>query len=139
MTMKFCKECQAYKTIDSFYKHPNMHDGHLSFCKECVCERIGNHRAKHIEEARRKDKERYEKKKSKPGYQEKENVRHRKWRTPEKMKAHNTVERKLKASKPMNCESCRTEGKLSAHHPNYAAPENVLWVCQACHSAIHQQ
>lgn len=33
--MKKCKECLIDKTLDQFYKHQSMADGHLNICKVC--------------------------------------------------------------------------------------------------------
>ena len=116
-----------------------MKDGLLNFCKECVKERVRDYQDRNAEEIRKKDRERYKRKKEKPGYREKENARRRKWRTPEKMRAHNVSFRILKENKPASCEICgRTKCKLGAHHPDYREPFRAIWICDLCHSMIHK-
>lgn len=34
------------------------------------------------------------------------------------------------------CELCSAED-TQMHHPNYAQPLNVIWLCRPCHLAIH--
>jgi len=35
MNTKDCFKCGLNKTLDNFYKHPQMPDGHVNKCKEC--------------------------------------------------------------------------------------------------------
>ena len=35
MDMKICFKCGRELSIDNFYKHPSMKDGHLNKCIEC--------------------------------------------------------------------------------------------------------
>lgn len=35
METKSCFKCNQIKTLDLFYKHPEMPDGHVNKCKEC--------------------------------------------------------------------------------------------------------
>ena len=32
---KICYKCKKEKSINEFYKHKGMNDGHLNICKEC--------------------------------------------------------------------------------------------------------
>lgn len=38
---------------------------------------------------------------------------------------------------PDRCSACGTVGEVEAHHPDYSRPLDVLWLCPACHGAIH--
>jgi len=37
---KTCKKCLKTLSLEDFYSHREMADGHLSFCKECVKNRV---------------------------------------------------------------------------------------------------
>jgi len=38
-----------------------------------------------------------------------------------------------KIIKPTNCSQCGKIRKLTAHHPDYSKPIEVLWLCYECH------
>lgn len=40
MINKICLKCEKEKSINEFYKHKRMADGHLNICKKCVLKRI---------------------------------------------------------------------------------------------------
>lgn len=42
--LKACRKCNKIKPISDFYKHPQMADGHLNICKECVKRRSQNNK-----------------------------------------------------------------------------------------------
>ena len=35
------------------------------------------------------------------------------------------------------CESCGKETRLEGHHPDYAFPLQVVWLCKRCHELVH--
>lgn len=43
---KTCNECLKDKTLRQFQKHPQMKDGHLNQCKECVSDYMKRYRDK---------------------------------------------------------------------------------------------
>lgn len=40
--------------------------------------------------------------------------------------------------KPTRCAWCGQEGKLEAHHADYANKLDVLFLCKSCHSLLHK-
>jgi len=40
--------------------------------------------------------------------------------------------------RPDACETCGA-GPTEAHHPDYSKPLYVLWLCRACHKALHRK
>jgi len=60
----------------------------------------------------------------------------------QKKAIHNEVRAAVRSgviSKPSTCSVCyRENDKISAHHENYAAPLDVVWCCDFCHSMIHE-
>lgn len=39
---------------------------------------------------------------------------------------------------PQPCERCGTAPPTQAHHPDYARPYDVIWLCRPCHYAEHR-
>lgn len=39
--------------------------------------------------------------------------------------------------KPLPCVQCSSTVKVEKHHPNYKLPLHFLWLCRACHVALH--
>jgi transposase-like protein len=58
----------------------------------------------------------------------------------EKIAAYEYVRKALKEGtlkRPGVCSVCGASGNIVQHHPNYARPLHVRWVCQSCHLKIH--
>jgi hypothetical protein len=41
--------------------------------------------------------------------------------------------------KPKLCDECHLKKKLEGHHPDYAFPLKVKWLCKACHCKKHKR
>ncbi len=62
-------------------------------------------------------------------------------RYPEKARARWTLKDAVKAGKigrPSVCSRCAKECKPHGHHPDYAKPLEVIWLCRACHGKEHR-
>ena len=61
-------------------------------------------------------------------------------RNPEKRAAHvvlgNAI-RRNKLVKAKACQRCGAEGRVEAHHADYAKPLEVEWLCLRCHVEEH--
>lgn len=44
-----------------------------------------------------------------------------------------------KIIKPERCQICDSKRKIEGHHHDYDKPLEVIWVCRACHAAIHRR
>jgi transposase-like protein len=58
----------------------------------------------------------------------------------DKMAAYEYVRKAIKEGtikRPRICSVCGSSGDIVQHHPNYARPLHVRWVCQSCHQKIH--
>lgn len=64
-------------------------------------------------------------------------------RNPEKLNAHATVQRALRAgkmTKPSICEVCHEPNDhIHGHHEDYSKPLDVVWCCPSCHYKIHHK
>ncbi len=149
--MKRCFKCGKTKQLNQFYKHPAMGDGHLGKCKICakhdVSLRAGRLKnnpawlAKERERCRIKQ-ERYRKLGlAKPTTQA---VRS-KWaiKNKHKVMAHQISSRAVKCGiikKPSTCECCGIKSsRLEKHHPDYARPLFVQWLCSCCHGKTRRK
>ena len=146
MQTKTCKKCDRALDIGQFYVHAQMADGHLSFCKDCVKERVGLHRAANIEAIRRYDRLRgnrqtkeYAVKYGRGHVKEKNEWRKR---NPEKAKAHNKLRRAIKSGLVLRADCCGDCGEICAphaHHEDYGKPLDVRWLCAKCHGKAHRK
>lgn len=49
----------------------------------------------------------------------------------------NSVAAKIRYNKGESGIEAHSGGQIEGHHPDYAKPLEVLWVCSPCHKAIH--
>lgn len=138
-TKKICKKCGRILPIENFYKHPKMGDGHLSFCKDCVRERVRAHREKNLEKIRA-----YDRRRGKEPKRKKHNAEEMKKRNQEVQgyrAAHSALTRAVRNGtvyKPGACQVCGKKCRTEAHHKDYTDKLNVVWLCRQCHSQYHQ-
>lgn len=153
--MKVCKKCGIEKPIEDFYVHSQMGDGHLSFCKDCVRNRVHKHRQENLERIRKYDrnrpnaKERMKKeytniRNNKERYK-KHTEQRKKWgkENRHKRNAHCKVQRAIEKGlliKPNSCQICgKTNCEIQGHHHDYSKPLDVIWVCTECHGKLHRK
>lgn len=153
---KQCFKCLRELSIDQFYKHKAMADGHLNKCKECAKRDVLEHRAANLNEIREYDRERgrlqhrvearreyYERTKNDPStiaVQEASNAR---WKSenPMRRKAHEAVNNAVRDGRleKLPCEKCGSEDRVHGHHEDYNKPLEVTWMCPTCHGARHRE
>ena len=137
--MKQCFKCLRTLSIDEFYAHPRMADGHLNKCKECTKRDV-----RHTNDENWIKRAEYEKERSKRPERKLAALRYQasqREREPQKTKARSAVRRAVKSGglvrKP--CEVCGTTEKVEAHHEDYSKPLDVRWLCFAHHRMNHDQ
>ena len=137
--MKICKKCQQTKSFDEFYKHSKMADGHLSFCKSCVKNRVNSEREANPEKHFRRLQEKYFGAK-RDRFSKKNDLERQ--LNPIKYKARTMVANAIasgKLIKPKECQTCgNSTRRIEGHHEDYSKPLVVLWLCSKCHSDIHK-
>ena len=133
--MKQCSGCKEIKTFDEFSNSKHHKDGLHNNCRKCRKEICKKWRTNN---ARKKKKDDQEYRLNNP---EKFRKYVEKWRNnnPEKTKAHIKVRSAIKKGllTPTKCEKCESTEKIEAHHPDYAKPLEVMWLCRKCHKKIH--
>ena len=137
MKRKTCKKCRRRRAVTQFYKHPNMADGRLNFCKDCVKTRVSDWYRNKME--------------GDSDFVSKERQRNRKrWRdgkmSPSKKKpAHHAVSNAIRDGRlvpPDNCEDCGHDFSFyrrEAHHEDYEKELDVNWLCSLCHGKRHRR
>lgn len=135
---KTCFKCLSVKPLEEFYVHPMMADGHLNKCKDCTRSDVALHRAANLEKIRAYDN----------------------WRAllphrielrrrvaaeydasyPERKRATRAVNNAIRDGrlKKQPCHICG-EPVVEAHHPDYSAPLDVVWLCVIHHRQLHGQ
>lgn len=150
---KICFKCNVVKDISDFYAHKRMADGHLNKCILCTKKDEKERRLLKIDYLKEYDRSRDKlpsrielKKKYSQTEKGKEAARKakKKWIDSNIIKraAHLILNNAVKSGeviKKNKCESCSKEGKIHAHHDNYAFPLNVQWLCPKCHTKWHKE
>ena len=144
--MKTCKACGSAKSLDEFYKHPQMADGHFNQCKECYKAAV---RARGTNTEYEKTRAtlphrvaaRAEYAKSERGRKTASKAK-RAWRmrNPKKYLATVAVSNAVRDGKlvKQDCEVCGKR-KVHGHHDDYSNPLDVRWLCPAHHKAWHDE
>lgn len=133
--MKICTSCNETKSLADFYKHQDMADGYLNRCKECHKAYIKEHRTANAEYYRAYDRARA----ALP--HRKENAKRviEQWKQdyPERRAAHMKVLYALRSGKLERLPCWICGAKAEAHHPDYSAPLDVVWLCPLHHKQTH--
>jgi hypothetical protein len=133
--MKVCFKCKAAKPRSEFYAHPMMGDGLLGKCKECTKADTTASRLAKIEHYRAYDRMRA----SQPHRKAQAKRINARWakRYPVRRHAQHVLRAAMLAGKvtPLPCLMCGE--KAEAHHPDYSAPLDVVWLCPAHHKQTH--
>src|SRR5437899_3319787 len=98
-----------------------MSDGHLSFCKNCVRERVKNHRLKHLSRIQEYDRSR--------GYRVYDPIKAR-----ARQLLYNAIRRGEVKKQP-----CWCGAKAEGHHHDYSKPLDVEWLCKKHHGESHRK
>ena len=136
--------------LSEYYKHSQMADGHLNFCKSCVKKRVTAHRHDNLEAIQEYDRKRGNlphrvaaRKAYAKTLEGKEAhmraVRKSRKLFPEKYKARGAVANALRSGrlKKQPCEICGDEN-VHGHHDDYSKPLDVRWLCPVHHREAHK-
>ena len=150
MTQKTCRQCLTLKDISQFYKHKAMADGYLNKCKDCVKNRVNNHRQENLERIQAYDRKRadlphrvesrkaYAKTSS---YRTSCNAANQKYKQayPDKAKARSLVRYAVLTGSLIK-QPCCICGDIhsEAHHEDYNKPLDVIWYCDKHHKQRHR-
>ena len=154
MNTKTCSKCRTEypATFEFFRADKKGHNGFRSWCRTCCCLDRAKWEIAHLETERMR-KTRY-----RIAHPEANRVSCARWRAahpevvragvarwdaahPEAHRARNTAARAVQAARlvyPDACERCdKSTHKLDKHHPDYARPLDVVFLCRRCHKKVH--
>lgn len=150
METKRCFKCGKVKSLDEFYKHPKMKDGHLGKCKECTKRDISKDRINNPEKLKARDKKRNSlphRVKARKKYSQSPqgrkicNKTKKRWieKNPLKRLANQMVNNAIRNGrlKKSPCEKCGSVVRIHGHHDDYYKPLEVRWLCPKCHKQEH--
>lgn len=149
MSYKRCFKCFAELPLEAFYKHDQMADGHLNKCIECTKRDVIANRINKISYYREYDKNRASmphRVAARQQYSQSEAGRRShaqavirsRVRFPDKAKARYAVSNAVRDGR-LKRQPCWVCGqKAEAHHPDYSAPLDVVWLCAEHHKAAHK-
>jgi hypothetical protein len=148
MSTKKCIKCEADKELTEFYRQGGGKQGLTNRCKVCTLAAHKANRAANLEEIRAKDRERAKlphrvalreeylktdgRRESVKKYAKKYSEVYAKRRKAQQM-VNNAINRGLMERQP--CIICGDCGQ--AHHPDYDAPMDVVWLCHDHHKETH--
>jgi hypothetical protein len=133
---KTCFKCGNEKPLTEFYRHKRMADGYLGKCKCCAKIDVLEHRHGKGRESVLK----YERKRAQTSIRVELRRRTVKvWEAlyPERKAAQTKLSNAVRDGRvtPLPCLVCG--GKAEAHHPDYSAPLDVVWLCPSHHKQAH--
>jgi hypothetical protein len=138
-TLKQCKGCAKTLSLEAFYAHSRMSDGHLNFCRECVKAKVQHHRTQNIERINEYDRKRSNNPDRKAQLRA---LTERHLADPVRAKATRATSNAIRDGKlirPDSCSACKKSCKPDAHHDDYSEPLNVRWLCRSCHCKHHRK
>jgi hypothetical protein len=133
---KKCFKCEKVLSLDQFYKHSEMADGHLNKCIECTKADAMFHRRNNVQHCRKYDRQRDKlphRIELKTSY-----LRKQRMTNPEKSNARQNAERALADGrlKKEPCHFCGSNENIEMHHPDYSQALRVYWLCLTCHRKL---
>ena len=127
--MKICVQCGAEKAPTEFYRKAVNRLGNK--CKECHKAQVRAYQVANRDYYRQIDKVRAM-------------LPHRiaarqKWEAkyPERNRARRIVQNEVKAGRLVGLPCLICGGDSEAHHPDYSAPLDVVWLCRLHHKQAH--
>lgn len=148
MITKTCRRCSQTLAISNFYRHAQMADGYLNFCRECTKKRVAKRfslkrdeilaydRVRHRTDWHRERVRAYSKTEEGKGARLRASAYYRA-RNRDKISARGKLRRAmLKGLITKTLCSCGNPS-VEAHHPDYSKPLEVTWLCIPCHRKLH--
>ena len=133
-THKRCSVCKEMHSLDEFSNWKSSIDGKSYTCEACARQYFKAHRADY----KRRAREHYQRNRASIIAKTCRIAREQ----PEKHRARAQVRYRKKQGQlePKPCATCGASNNITvAHHEDYSAPLDVVWLCPKCHWAIHHK
>ena len=129
--MRRCPKCGVDKPLTEFYLKDKATNRVGGKCKPCHMNDVRAYRAAHLEYYREIDRKR-------SMLPHRVNAREQ-WASnhPERFNAKRLVENAVKAGRIVKLPCMVCGGVAEAHHPDYSAPLDVVWLCRFHHKQAH--
>lgn len=144
-THKTCKGCGEHKPLAEFYADKTTKDGLRGKCKSCMNAYVKQWRKESPEKWRKiqvvymeRHRENSKRSRHKTGryrdYTKVYSATHP-LENKARRKASYAIETGVLWREP--CAYCGSDMNVDAHHPDYAKPLDVVWLCRPCHTVEH--
>jgi hypothetical protein len=146
--LKVCFKCGVERPICEFYKHSQMGDGYLNKCKDCTRSDVQKNRALKLDHYRAYDRARNNlphRVEARLAYEQTDAYREAHRRAfaksiadfPRRRKARIAVGNAIRDGRLIRQPCLICGDKAEAHHPDYDAPLDVVWLCTLHHKQAH--
>lgn len=146
--MNTCRGCLQTKNLTDFYRHAQMGDEHLNYCRACVRARVSKHRAENLERIQAYDRGRGQLEHRKtavaaraPRYASaqagSEWGKRNRQKTAAQVRLRRAVKKGIIAVQLR--ERCGYGIGVQAHHEDYSKPLDVIWLCTKRHGERHRE
>jgi hypothetical protein len=134
--MKTCVKCLESKQLSDFPRNNAMKLGYLNSCKLCVASAVRKDR-REKPRSRAYDRARA-KTPARKAHSRRITIEFRE-KYPDAYRAHTAVGNALRDGKLSRgrCLFCESDENIHAHHRDYKAPLDVIWLCAKCHIRLH--
>jgi hypothetical protein len=135
-----CPTCGRWLPALSYYKKKTTWNGISNQCRQCYGE--GNIRTRDKEKHCKNTRESEARRRSSNPELFREKERKRPRRFGPKVDARQIVALALRIGalvRPITCEDCGQQKKLTGHHTDYKKPLDVQWLCYLCHAQRHRK
>jgi hypothetical protein len=140
--VKTCTQCGVLKPLNQFPKNRYHNDGYQSYCR--VCKQTDYKRYSQTpggKAVRSRASARYHQTDNGRRHH-RETQRRQRLLHPSRTVAHNKLRWAIESGQitpPGVCSRCGHRGSVEAHHPDYAKPLEVAWLCMPCHKQTHKE
>jgi hypothetical protein len=146
-TDHFCVGCSTRRPISDFYRNSSRTSGRHCRCKDCMKKAVASFQRTPRGRLLKRRRDRLYREQQRPYCSaDLDRERYRRGHVPatrpeHKRRAGLIIREQIRrglVSRPSSCQSCGNPVKVDAHHPDYAKPLDVEFLCRRCHGHRHR-